>query len=292
MMRRKIGNAPRNAKGLLYICLVTLYGFSGWAAAQENIPSPTEALLHVIQGNESYHSPPQEVEIPKDKYGDDVRFGKKIFTQTPQYARRYTGNELACSHCHLDAGRRANAAPLWAAFGMYPMFRAQDDRTVSLEERIQQCFRLALNGIAPARDTPEMRALIAYAHFLAIGVPVGKNMPGRGFPQIVHTGKDPNPVRGNDIYQKHCVRCHGIEGEGVPHSKGGYDIPPLWGSDSFSAGSAFSTVDVLAGFVKANMPPTQEWLLTDQEALDVAAYIVRRSRPWDPRKGLLRSLFE
>lgn len=292
MTRRKTRRGARSALGILYICLVAISGIFGHSAVAEILPSPTEALLHVIKGTESYHTPPQEAEIPKDKYGDEVRFGKKIFIQTYQYARRYTGNGLSCSNCHLDEGRRANAAPLWAAFGMYPLMSAREDRTVTFEERIQQCFRFALNGIAPARDAPEMRALVSYAHFLSRGVSVGKNMPGRGFPQVIRTGQDPNHNRGIEVYQKKCARCHGIEGDGILHSNGGYEIPPLWGSDSFNAGSAMATLDVLAGFIKANMPPGEEWALTDQESLDVAAYIRIRPRPWDPRKGFLRGIIE
>lgn len=292
MTRRKTRREARSAIWVLYICLVAISGIFGRIVVAENLPSPTEALLHIIKGSESYHTPPQEVEIPKDKYGDEVRFGKKIFIQTSQYARRYSGNGLSCSNCHLDGGRRANAAPLWAAFGMYPLLSARDDRTLTFEERIQQCFRFALNGIAPTRDAPEMRALVSYAHFLARGVPVGKNMPGRGFPQVIRTGQDPNHNRGIEVYQKKCARCHGLEGDGILHSNGGYEVPPLWGSDSFNAGSSMAKIDVLAGFIKANMPPGEEWVLTDQDTLDVAAYIHLKSRPWDPRQGLLRGFVE
>jgi hypothetical protein len=37
------------------------------------------------------------------KYGDDVRLGKQIFTETYNYAHRYSGNDLTCSNCHLYA---------------------------------------------------------------------------------------------------------------------------------------------------------------------------------------------
>ena len=43
---------------------------------------------------------------------------------------------------------------------------------------------------------------------------------------------------------------------------------------------------------KPNMPLGQPWSLTDQEALDVAAYINLQVRPLDPRKGLLEGLFD
>lgn len=40
------------------------------------------------------------------------------------------------------------------------------------------------------------------------------------------------------------------------------------------------------------MPLGQGWSLTDQEALDVAAYINLQIRPFDPRKGLLKGFFD
>jgi len=233
------------------------------------------------------HVPPGDASIPNDKYGDDVRLGQRIFTQTSTVARRYSGNGLTCSNCHLDAGRRAHAAPLWAAYGMYPAYRAKNDRNNTLEERIQQCFRFSLNGIAPTLDTPEIRALVSYAHFLAKGVPTGVEMPGRGFPEIARTGFDPSPTRGGSVYKAKCVSCHGDDGQGQKTADGGYTSPPLWGFDSYNKGAGFAHNDLLAGFIKANMPLGRGGTLADQEALDLAAFINLQLRAADPRKGLL-----
>jgi len=249
-------------------------------------------LVKTLQHGKEYHAPPDDAQIPSDKYGDEVRLGKKIFTETRTYASRYSGNGLSCANCHLDAGRRANAAPLWAAFGMYPAYRAKNDRSNTFEERIQQCFRFSLDGIAPALDAPEVRALVAYAHFLSRGVPIGVDMPGRGYPQIVNTGYDPNPTRGQQVYAARCAACHGKTGQGQESPGGGYQFPPLWGMDSYNKGAGLANSELLAGFVKANMPLGQEWSLTDQEALDVAAFINLQLRPWDPRKGAIGGLLD
>lgn len=262
--------------------------------AQASPPtSPTEALINALKGEGDYHQPPPESAIPQDKYGDDVRRGLAIFTETYRYARRYTGNELACSNCHMEKGRRAHAAPLWGAFGIYPTYRKKGDRNTTLEERIQQCFRFSMNGLAPPLDAPELRALVSYAHFLSKGVPVGVEMPGRGFPQVVDTGQDPSPVRGGEVYRAKCAACHGEGGKGVRNPQGGgYQFPPLWGWDSYNKGAGLARDKLLAGFVKANMPLGAEFSLSDQEALDVATYINLQIRPWDPRKGILDGLLE
>lgn len=230
-------------------------------------------------------------ELPQDKHADLVRQGYRIFTNTPEHARRYSGNALSCSNCHLDAGRRPNAAPMWAAWGMYPAYLAKNDRVNTFDERIQQCFRFGLNGIAPPVDSHEVRALAAYAQWLARGNPVGVELPGRGFPTIARTGSDPNPQRGRSLYAKRCAVCHGDSGGGRKDVPSPHGSPPLWGVSSFNKGAGLYRTDLLAGFLKANMPLGKPDL-TDQQALDLAAWINLQERWPDPRKGFLRGLLE
>jgi thiosulfate dehydrogenase len=272
---------------------LTLLFFSTAIHAEPPINTHPDShmLVEMIRGDRPYHQPPAMESIPDDRYGGDVNLGFKIFTQTRRYAGRYSGNNLKCSSCHLDSGRKPNAAPLWAAYGMYPAYRKKNDQNNTFEERIQQCFRFSLNGFAPALDAPEIKALVSYAHFLARGAPVGIDLPGRGYPQIVDTGFDPSPSRGANIYQQKCVQCHGENGEGQ-QSEEQVIYPPLWGLQSYNKGAGFFQNHLLAGFIRANMPLDEGWSLTDQEALDLAAYINQQIRPPDPRKGLLEGLLE
>lgn len=148
---------------LVVVAAVLCCGFPGTACLAEDIPAPAEYtrdLADQMKGATQYHVAPDEDTIPNDKYGDDVRLGRKIFTETYKYGRRYAGNDLSCANCHLQAGRQPNAGPMWAAYGMYPAYREKTDRSNSLEERIQQCFQFSLNGFAPALDAPELRALV------------------------------------------------------------------------------------------------------------------------------------
>jgi thiosulfate dehydrogenase len=274
--RRVVFIPPALPRALLLACLVAGAPVAGAAEA----------------GARSYHLPPGVEEIPGDKYGEDVRLGFRIFTETYRYARRYSGNGLTCASCHLDAGRRPHAAPLWAAFGMYPAYRVRNDRNNTLAERVQQCFRFGLNGTAPALDAPELRALVSYIHFLSKGTPAGVELPGRGFPEVVRAGFDPNPARGAATYRNRCAVCHGNDGAGRKREGGGYTAPPVWGSDSYNRGSGFARTPLLAGFVKVHEPPDAASRLTEQEALDVAAYLNQQLRSGDPAKGLLKGLFE
>ncbi len=230
-------------------------------------------------------------ELPHDKYAELVAQGYRMFVATPTYAPRYAGNALSCSNCHLDAGTRPHASPLGAAWGEYPAYLAKNDRVMTFEERVQDCFRYSLNGLAPPLDSQELRAIVAYAQWTARGAVVGGNAPGRGFPTIARTGSDPNALRGRDVYGRRCAACHGGDGAGRATSGGVRLAPPLWGLHSYNKGAGFARVDLLAGFVKANMPLGAADL-TDQEALDVAAWVDLQERWPDPRKGLLRGFLD
>lgn len=230
-------------------------------------------------------------QFPPDKHGELVYQGYLIFTQTPKAARVFAGNGLNCSNCHLDAGRKADAAPLWAAFGMYPTYLAKPDRVVTFAERIQQCFTFSMNGLPPPLDSHEMAALLAYSQWLAHGRPVGIQQPGRGFPTIARTGSDPNPLLGKALYGQRCAVCHGPHGEGKKGADDTFNIPPLWGFQSYNKGAGMNRIDLLAGFLKANMPLGNP-NLSDQEALDIAAWVQLQERWPDPRKGLITGLLE
>lgn len=229
-------------------------------------------------------------QFPPDKHGELVYQGYLMFTQTPKAARVFAGNGLSCSNCHLDAGRKADAAPLWAAYGMYPAYVAKADRVVTYAERVQQCFSFSMNGLPPPLDSHEMAALLAYSQWVARGRPVGVQLPGRGFPTIARTGADPNPLNGKALYAQRCAACHGPHGEGRRDEQG-FAVPPLWGFQSYNKGAGLNRIDLLAGFLKANMP-LGNTDLSDQQALDLAAWVQVQERWPDPRKGLLAGLLD
>ncbi len=230
--------------------------------------------------------PPALVEIPEDKHGDMVKLGRNIFVDTPRYASRFAGNGLACANCHLAEGRKPDAFPLWAAFGMYPA-AGPDGRTISIEARMQDCFRINLSGQGPPLDSPEMQALSAYAQWLSTGAPARSELPGRGVPRITLTGK-PDSARGARVYQQQCALCHGPDGAGVARADGvGYQFPPLWGDDSYSAGSAMNVTATGAAWIRANMPPGRGSSLGVEDAVAVAAWLAGQPRPANPRHGWL-----
>ncbi len=258
---------------------------------QPRLSLPSKLTTVPVASPGEFFVPPLVEDIPDDKYGDMVKLGRNIFIDTQIYASRYVGNGLNCSNCHLQEGRKPYAAPLWGAFGMYLMFRNKNRTVVSFEQRMQDCFKYSLDGIAPTVDSPEMQALVSYAHWLSRGAPVGVELPGRGFTTIKKK-HDPSPQRGEIVYQTKCAICHGADGTGKKHKNApGYIFPPLWGWDSFNKAAGMNRVRTAARYIKANMPLGGGYTLTDQEAFDVAIYMRIQTRPWDPRMGWFFNFF-
>lgn len=227
-------------------------------------------------------SPPPDSAIPDDGYGQVVRLGERIFRDTGAAAPGFVGNELRCTNCHLDRGRLAGSAPLWAAYLLYPAYRSKNGHVNTFAERLQGCFRYSMNGKAPPLGDPVLVALETYAAFLARGAPVGETLPGQGYPRL------PKPAaldiaHGREVYAARCALCHGADGAGQASPSGTVVFPPLWGARSYNWGAGMSSVRNAAGFIKANMPLSQGDSLSDAEAWDVAAYIDSRERPQDPR---------
>lgn len=240
--------------------------------------------------NSGYHQPPAHGDYPKGPFGEAVKRGEALFTDTRHTAGDYVGNDLNCSNCHLDAGRLANSAPLWGAWVAYPAYRKKNDHVNSMEERIRGCFTYSMNakgskiGHAPEPGTPLLTDMEAYMYWLAKGAPTGEKLPGRGYPKLDKPPKPYSPERGAKVYAENCAICHGENGEGTKLAHGdGYAFPPLWGKGSFNWGAGMHRVNTAANFIKANMPLGKPDSLSLQDAWDVAAFINHHERPSDPR---------
>jgi len=76
---------------------------------------------------------PQVGALPDDDHGRLVRRGRDLITATYAYigpqvsdaARRYAGNNLACSNCHLEAGTKKFAIPIFGLFEEFPRYNAR-----------------------------------------------------------------------------------------------------------------------------------------------------------------------
>jgi thiosulfate dehydrogenase len=243
-------------------------------------------------GSEGYFRSPPRSGVPEGKFGNAVRLGEAIFSKTASHpvSTPYVGNKQTCEGCHLDGGRLANSAPLWASWVAYPAFRTKNNRVNTMTERIQGCFKYSMNaqgstaGAPPSGDSDVVMLLESYIYWLATGAPTGdRHMPGRGYQRLKETALGFDPSRGKPVYTEHCAICHGKDGDGYLTSGGQVVFPPLWGKDSYNWGAGMHKIDVAAAYIKWNMPLGMSGILTDQQAWDVAAYINSHERPQDPR---------
>jgi thiosulfate dehydrogenase len=231
----------------------------------------------------AFFSPPPESTMPNDEFGKVVKTGEQIFNDTQTFAKPYVGNSLNCVNCHLNAGRLANSAPLWGAYGLYPAYRKKTKQVDTMQSRIQGCFKYSMNGQAPAADSPEITALVSYMYWVSTGAPTGKALPGHGYLELKKPDQEPTWDAGKKVYEKNCVLCHAADGSGQ-FSEGKTVFPPLWGKNSYNWGAGMHKINTAAGFIKANMPLGRGGMLSDQEAWDVAYFINAHERPKDPRQ--------
>jgi thiosulfate dehydrogenase len=282
-------DGPTWVVGLVFLGLAVAVGHSLPHAAQngpeqasskadlkepKSTGSPTKPLVQF--------TPPPDDALPEGKFGEMVKLGEAIFDDTRANAGAFVGNNLRCANCHLDRGRLANSAPLWAAYLLYPAYRSKNDHVNSFAERLQGCFRFSMNGKAPPLGDKVLVALESYAYALAKGAPTGVKLPGQGYPKMEKPAKL-DYAHGKEIYAARCALCHGADGQGQKAGDGEIVFPPLWGARSYNWGAGMSSIANAASFVKANMPLSQGGTLSDEEAWDVATYIDSQERPQDPR---------
>lgn len=232
--------------------------------------------------------------LPQDHYGKLVREGRELATRTfahlgPEVqdpGKRYAGNNLACVSCHQEGAAKPYAMPWVGVSTTFPQYRAREDEVSTVEERINGCMERSMNGRSLPLDSREMKALTAYIHFLSRGIPVGAEIEGSGTKASPPPGRRADPAAGEAIFKATCAVCHGENGLGVragkPGDAQGYTYPPLWGKDSFNSGAGMNRLLTAARFIRNNMPHGVNHataVLTDDQAYDVAAYVLSQPRP-------------
>lgn len=224
--------------------------------------------------------PPSEEDIPQGPMGDAIRYGERLVTQSQVYAKNYVGNGLNCTSCHMNGGKTPYASPWVGIWAVFPEYRSRNAKVNALQERINDCFQRSMNGKSLPMESDEMRGILSYMWWLSKDVPTGVDVEGRGFKRIkLPDAAQIDEARGKQLYAEKCSVCHGPDGRGQNGPNGEYLFPALWGPKSFNIGAGMARLGNAAAFIKANMPLGAGNSLSDQDAIDIAAYFTRQPRP-------------
>ncbi len=273
---------------ILIFCLVVLLAsvtllLYHYPTLFQDKPGP----LALIQSTPLWKAPDTAM-IPKNKEGDLIRYGRDLIARTSNYLGPHgivmnISNGMNCQNCHLDAGTKPFGNNYGSVASLYPKFRARSARVESIEKRINDCFERSLNGKPLDSLAKEMRAIVAYIHWVGKDVPKGKQAPGSGFVEMNWLSRAADPVKGRKLYLQKCQICHGYSGEGQKLSANSYYIyPPLWGENSFTTGAGLYRISNFARYIRTNMPngaTFEKPILSEEEAWDIAAFVESLPRP-------------
>ena len=216
--------------------------------------------------NDTIWTVPEVGALPDDNYGRLVRRGRDLITATyahigPQVAdpaKRFAGNNLACSDCHLEAGTKKFGLPVFGLYGDFPHYSARAGAEISVEDRVNSCMTRSMNGRACRRMHPKCRLSSPTSNFCRPACRQEQRIPGLGAGKIPELDRAADPARGRTIYVAKCQGCHNTDGQGIlrslPTTDLGYIVPPLWGADSFNDGAGMDRLITAANFVHSNMP--------------------------------------
>lgn len=240
------------------------------------------------------HPVPQIEALPAGHYRDLVEYGRELSVRTfahigPEVqnpAMRFAGNNMACTSCHQADATKPYAMPWTGVSAVFPQYRGREDDISTVEERVNGCMERSMAGKALPLESREMKAFVTYIAFLSKNVPMGAKIEGAGMVQSKMPNRRADPQAGAKVYAQHCAHCHGENGQGMREGQvgdaKGYTFPPLWGADSFNNGAGMNRLIMATRFIKHNMPlgaSADATILSDDEAYDVAAYILDKPRP-------------
>ena len=242
------------------------------------LQSAFTATLLLMVGLTALAQEPVSKEQIEDKLAEVVKLGEAIVenTTTHPMSEEYVGNALNCTSCHLDNGRHEKAGTFLGTATAYPAWSPRENRVITLEDRVLNCFMRSCNGIRPPLGSEVSVAVTAYITSLSQGQPLRMNSKrpvGPGAIKLLAVKPDQADInRGASLYHSRCAECHQKDGQGDK------DNPPVWGERSYNDGAGLSSVENLAAWLKVAMP-LDDTNLTDQQALDIAAYVNSHKRP-------------
>ncbi|MBM7649784.1 thiosulfate dehydrogenase [Bacillus ectoiniformans] len=221
----------------------------------------------------------EDLEGKDDPFSQSVKKGHELFQSTDGMLPENVGNKLSCASCHATGGLD-DSGSLVGVTAVFPEYNPRAGKVLTIEDRINGCFVRSMNGKPLESGSEELTAMVSYLTYISKDVPtlaaerpwIEKNK--------MEKLPEPNASNGEKLYQQSCIQCHGQNGEGTGATTG----PALWGENSFNIGAGMARMKTAAGYIQRNMPKgamggINEGELTDQQAADLAAYILSHERP-------------
>jgi len=256
--------------------------------ANENTKGIVTAGIVEKKDDVAYWIAPDVNTITDAVQKERVEYGKELIAHTSKYlgpngSVMQISNGMNCQNCHLQAGTAVFGNNYGSVASLYPKFRARSGSVENIYKRVNDCFERSLNGKALDTAGKEMQAIQAYIIFLGSNVKKGEKAEGSGFKDLAFLDRAADPEKGMTVFTAKCQSCHQANGEGVFNAdKTEYTYPALWGKNSFNDGAGLYRISSFAKYVKYNMPAGtthQNPQLTDEEAWDVAAFVISQTRP-------------
>lgn len=264
----------------IFVLPVIAFLFISCTGNSEGNLSFTDTTEHLWRGWNKYQIPVDDTLI---KYGREL-IEKTSYYLGPKGIVAQITNGMNCQNCHLNGGTIPWGNNYSGVVSTYPQFRARSGRLETIVKRVSDCMERSLNGKAVDSNSTEMKAIIAYMHWLGDGIPKKHKPKGSGIMEIPLLDRAADPQKGKIVFVNKCQRCHGRDGMGQKNIEGtGYIYPPLWGENSYNTAAGLFRISRFAGYVKNNMPNGEvEYSnpqLTNEEAWDVAAFVNSQPRP-------------
>lgn len=258
-------------------CIVVVLTIAGCQSVNQ-AEKTTSSQEQQIAEKEEFKAPSMD-DVPRGPLGESIKYGHKLINETDTALPEYVGNKLSCASCHGNAGLDSTS-PLTGVTAVYPAYMPRAGKVLTIEDRINGCFQRSMNGEPLPYNSDEMRAMVAYLTYISKDVPIGTEERPWIVKNSMKDVPEPNIADGEKIYQQSCLQCHAADGSGTGANTG----PALWGENSFNIGAGMSRISTAAGYIQRNMPlgemgGIKQGELTNQQAADLAAFILSHERP-------------
>lgn len=274
-------------RGIIIIGGLIVPAVFGIQSCVRNEPAekPKTEVVKVAKPEALWRAPDTST-LSGNPFRKQILYGRELITNTAAYlgpegtVAKIT-NGMNCQNCHLEAGTKIFGNNYGSVASLYPKFRERSGSVETIFKRVNDCMERSLYGKSLDTTSKEMRAIASYLQWVGGEVPRGTKALGSGLKDLSFLDRAADSAKGNVVFQLRCASCHGTDGEGIKSEKV-YTYPPLWGKHSFSDAAGLYRLSNMAKYIKYNMPNGTTYetpLLSDEEAWDVAAFVLSQPHP-------------